>query len=121
LHELTIEKKIVFQRIGLSATVGSPEEVAKYLGGFEDGKFREVTILNIDITKHIEIKVEFPNIKESDYKNANLFSMEPTSFASLRRCKELIDNHISSLLFINTRDGAEILASRFHQWIENFL
>ncbi len=120
LHELTVEKGIVFQRIGLSATVGSPDEVAKYLGGFEDGKFREVTILNIDVTKHIEINVEFPNVKESDYQNANLFSMEPTSFSSLRRCKELIDNHISSLLFINTRDGAEILASRFHQWVENF-
>lgn len=120
LHELTIKNNIIFQRIGLSATVGSPDEVAKYLGGFELGKFREVMILNIDVTKHIEIKVEFPDVKESDYKFANLLSIEPGSFASLRRCKELIDDHVSSLLFINTRDGAEILASRFHQWVEDF-
>jgi ATP-dependent Lhr-like helicase len=120
LYELTIGKDIIFQRIGLSATVGSSEEVAKYLGGFQDSKFRDVTILNLDVTKHIEIKVEFPDVKEGDYKYANILSIEPVSFASLRRCKELIDNHVSSLLFINTRDGAEILASRFHQWVENF-
>ena len=120
LYELTVEKGIIFQRIGLSATVGSPEEVAKYLGGFENGIFRNVTILNIDVTKHIEINVEYPNVRESDYKYANQLSIEPFSFSSLRRCKELIDSHVSSLLFINTRDGAEILASRFHQWVDNY-
>jgi len=120
LHELTLERGIIFQRIGLSATVGSPEEVAKYLGGFEEDKFRNVTILNIDVTKHIEIIVEYPDVNQNDYKFANQLSIESSSFASLRRCKELIDSHVSSLLFINTRDGAEILASRFHQWVENF-
>jgi len=120
LHELTIEKGINFQRIGLSATVGSPEEVACYLGGFENNKFREVTILNVDVTKHIDINVELPNIIKNDYTLANRLSIEPISFASLRRCKELIDNHVSSLLFINTRDGAEILASRFHLWVDDF-
>jgi len=116
LHELTIEKNHSFQRIGLSATVGSPEEVKRYLGGLENGKFRDVTVLEVDVTKHIEISVELPFIKKSDYGGANRLSIEPISFALLRRCKELIDKHISTLLFINTRDGAEILASRFHLW-----
>ena len=120
LQELINEKGVIFQRIGLSATVGSPEEVACYLGGFDDGKLRDVKILNVDVTKHIDIKVELPDIINTDYTNANHFLIEPISFATLRRCKELIDNHISSLLFINTRDGAEILASRFHQWIDDF-
>jgi len=120
LHELTIEKGIVFQRIGLSATVGSPKEVACYLGGFENKKFRDVTILDVDVTKHIDIKVELPDIIKKDYALANRLSIEPISFASLRRCKELIDDHVSSLLFINTRDSAEILASRFHQWVDDF-
>ncbi|MCK5031698.1 MAG: DEAD/DEAH box helicase, partial [Thermoplasmatales archaeon] len=48
LHELTIEKNHSFQRIGLSATVGSPEEVKRYLGGLENGKFRDVTVLEVD-------------------------------------------------------------------------
>ena len=120
LQELINEKGVIFQRIGLSATVGSPEEVACYLGGFDRRKIRDVTILNIDVTKHIEIKVELPDIINNDYKNANRLLIEPISFATLRRCKELISDHVSSLLFINTRDGAEILASRFHQWIDDF-
>jgi len=116
LEELTKEESHSFQRIGLSATVGSPEEVARYLAGIENANFRKVTILEVDVTKHIDINVELPTVIKSDYKTANLLSIEPISFASLRRCSELIDDHVSTLLFINTRDGAEILASRFHLW-----
>jgi ATP-dependent Lhr-like helicase len=119
LLELTKEKNHIFQRIGLSATVGSPEIVALFLGGIDNNNFRDVNIIEVDVTKHIDIKVELPTIKKSDYSNANKFSMEPISFASLRKSKEIIDNHVSTLLFINTRDGAEILASRFHQWVKN--
>ena len=119
LFELTTEKHHNFQRVGLSATVGSPDEVARYLGGIENDRFRDVTVLEVDVTKHIDIKVELPSIKKSDYPIANRLKIEPMSFASLRRCKELIDDHVSTLLFINTRDGAEILGARFHQWADN--
>jgi len=118
LYELTKENQHDFQRIGLSATVGSPDEVAKYLGGLEN-KPRDVKIIEVDATKHIDINVELPATQKNDYNNAKNLSMEPISFASLRRCKELIDDHVKTLLFINTRDGAEILASRFHMWEKN--
>ncbi len=120
LHELVKKNGINFQRIGLSATVGSPVEVARFLGGIINEKFREVTILNVDVTKHIDIKVELPTIEKNDYIQAKKLSIEPFSFSSLRRCKEQIDSHVSTLLFINTRDGAEILASRFHQWVKDY-
>ena len=116
LYELTIKKDHGFQRIGLSATVGSPDEVACYLGGIENQKFRDVTVLEVDVTKHVDISVVIPSVKKEDYAQANRLSMEPLSFASLRRCKEYITKHVSTLLFINTRDGAEILASRFNLW-----
>jgi len=116
VFELTIKKDHSFQRIGLSATVGAPDEVACYLGGIENQKFRDVTVLEVDVTKHVDISVEIPLVKKEDYAQANRLSMEPLSFASLRRCKEYITNHVSTLLFINTRDGAEILASRFNLW-----
>jgi len=119
LFELISENGFSFQRIGLSATVGSPKEVARFLGGIYDNMFRDVTILEVDVTKHIDLKVEIPSIRKSDYATANRLSIEPFSFASLRRSKDLIDEHVSTLLFINTRDGAEILASRFHQWAED--
>ncbi|MBN2065465.1 MAG: DEAD/DEAH box helicase [Candidatus Thermoplasmatota archaeon] len=106
------------QRIGLSATVGSPEEVARYLGGEQNQQHRPVTVVSVDVTKHIEMSVELPRILKSDYTRAHRLAMEPISFASLRRSKELIDYHTSTLLFINTRDGAEILTSRFHLWDE---
>lgn len=121
LFELTKEYYNDFQRIGLSATVGTPIEVAKFLGGLNENKFRNVKIIGVDVTKLIDINVELPLIKKNDYKEANRLRIEPFSFASLRRCKEIVDKHVSTLLFINTRDGAEILASRFHIWAEDML
>ncbi len=119
LAEITKKAGHEFQRIGLSATVGLSNEVARYLGGKHTSDFRSVEILEIDVTKHIEIRVELPSVVKGDYALANRLSIEPSSFALLRRCKELIDAHTSTLLFINTRDGAEILASRFHLWQDN--
>jgi ATP-dependent helicase Lhr and Lhr-like helicase len=116
LREITKQAGHEFQRIGLSATVGLPSEVARYLAGKEKERVRPVQILEIDVTKHIDIKAEMPSVKKDDYPLATRLSIEPISFALLRRCKELIDEHTSTLLFINTRDGAEILASRFHLW-----
>ena len=121
LYELTKKNGHGFQRIGLSATVGSPEEVSRFLGGFENGQPRKTKIVQVDVTKHIDIKVELTQIKKTDYKFANNLSMNPSAFSTLRRCKELIDDHTSTLLFINTRDGAEILASRFRIWKDDFL
>jgi len=119
LLELTKTAGHEFQRIGLSATVGLPAEVARFLGGTKNTTFRPVTVLVIDVTKHIDISVEMPSVVNEDYPFAHRLSIEPISFALLRRCKELIDSHTSTLLFINTRDGAEILASRFHLWHED--
>ncbi|MBN1859942.1 MAG: DEAD/DEAH box helicase [Candidatus Thermoplasmatota archaeon] len=119
LCEITRQEGHEFQRIGLSATVGLPSEVARYLGGRDNTLFRPVDILEIDVTKHIDITVELPFVHSEDYPLAHRLSIEPISVALLRRCKELIDEHTSTLLFINTRDGAEILASRFHLWQEN--
>ena len=119
LLETTRQAGHEFQRIGLSATVGLPIEVARYLGGKEKKLFREVEILEVDVTKHIDIRVEMPSVKKEDYPLADRLSIEPMSMALLRRCKELIDEHTSTLLFINTRDGAEILASRFHLWLDD--
>lgn len=120
LAEITKKQNPEFQRIGLSATVGNPKEVAYYLGGNMHNITRDVTILEINVFKDIDVSVEFPIIQKTDYSFANRFGMEPISFALLRRCKELIQSHNSTLLFINTRDGAEILASRFHQWQKDF-
>lgn len=120
LEELTKNKHHSFQRIGLSATVGSSNEVASYLGGVNDGKLRPVTIVQVDTIKKVELTVNLPLVTEQHKRLAAKLSMDSSSASALLRCKELIDDHISTLLFINTRDGAEILASRFHQHFPDF-
>ncbi len=120
LFEITDETGRSFQRIGLSATVGSPDEVAKFLAGYEKDNQRNIKIIEVDVTKLIDIKVEIPEIQKTDYPFAKNLRIEPFSFASLRRCKELVDLHVSTLFFINTRDGAEILASRFNIWLKDY-
>lgn len=116
LEEIVKDATRGFQRVGLSATVGLPDEVARFLGGHTTQGYRPVTILEVDVTKHIDLTVEMPQPGPADEALAHTLHIEPTSAALLHRCKDLIDAHVSTLLFINTRDGAEILASRFHQW-----
>lgn len=120
LEELTKSVNHSFQRIGLSATVGSADEVSSYLAGYSNGIPRPVTIVDVDAIKNVELTVELPRITKNHEKLAAKFSMEPLSASALIRCKQLVEDHVSTLLFINTRDGAEILASRFHQHYPDF-
>ncbi len=103
-----------FQRIGLSATIGNTGEVAKFLGGVENGLSRKVEIIEAYTSKDIRIWVEKPRVEKDDQVLAKSLSIEPESLAALKRCKELINQHRSTLLFVNTRDTAEILASRYN-------
>lgn len=95
-----------FQRIGLSATVGSPEEIAKFLAGK-----REVKIINAMEEKRMEIDVEYPEAMEGDEEIAKKIGIDIKYAALLRRAKELIEENKSTLFFVNTRDTAEILSA----------
>lgn len=121
LEELTSTQNHSIQRIGLSATIGDPEEVCRYLAGIDEHEMvRKVIVLEVDARKHMHLHVETPHILQDDHSKAAQFTMDPLSFAALRRCKNVIDDHVSTLLFINTRDGAEILSSRLHLWLPDF-
>ncbi len=96
-----------FQLIMLSATVSDPESVSNF---FAAGKV--VKILKADTTKQMEIKVIYPKTETKDSSIAKkIFSSQETA-ARLRTIMELIKNSRSTLTFTNTRDFAEILASR---------
>jgi ATP-dependent Lhr-like helicase len=105
-----------FQRIGLSATVGSPKEIARFLGGVG----RKVDIITSQLPKSLEIVVESPIPKDEDIDLAASLRSEPKQAALLRRAKELVDDHTSTLFFVNTRDTAETLATRYHLWDQEF-
>src|SRR5690606_8426680 len=96
-----------FQRVGLSATVGSHQEVANYLGGVG----RKVRIVRAKVTKEMSISVQSPEIVEQDRDLAGTLLSDPQLIACMRRAKALIEKHNSTLLFVNTRDTAEALAA----------
>lgn len=104
------------QRIGLSATVGSPEEIARFLGGVG----RDVEIIKTPAFKDIKIQVESPTPQEEDISLSDSLGLEPKQAACLRRARELVEGHSSTLFFVNTRDTAEILATRYHIWDSDF-
>jgi ATP-dependent Lhr-like helicase len=104
-----------FQRIGLSATVGNDQEVANYLGGVG----RNVEIVRVDIPKGMKILVEVPEAQKSDEKLAEEIHIIEELAPAVRRCRSLIEEHNSTLFFVNTRDNAEFLTSRLKLWDES--
>lgn len=104
-----------FQRIGLSATVGNEKEIAKFLS-----PNKECEIIRVSTKKLIKINVEFPEFKKEDEILAEKLNCEKKFASAIRRCKELIDEGKSVLFFVNTRDNAEYLSSRFKIWQEDF-
>ena len=105
-----------FQRIGLSATVGSPDKVLNFLVGMKRGG----RIIYTEGQRDMELVVEKPRVKEEDEDISEVMKCEVRRAANIRRCKELIDLYRSTLFFVNTRDFAEIIGSSFHIWKEDY-
>ncbi len=105
-----------FQRIGLSATIGSPHIVA----GFLVGSGREVEIVKVTLARQMDLKILFPQPTQEDYELASALFTHPDVAARLRVIRQYIKNHRSVLLFTNTRSISEVLASRFKVWDVNF-
>ena len=103
-----------YQRIGLSATVGNVNEVARFLSGIK----RKVTICQHDTHRDYEIRVECPPPCE-DPVLLDKLQCEPNILAVMVRGREMIENGRSTLFFVNTRETAEWLAARYHVWDEN--
>ncbi|MHA1332645.1 MAG: DEAD/DEAH box helicase [Candidatus Odinarchaeia archaeon] len=105
LNEVTNEE---FQRIGLSATVGDVENVAKFLVGAD----RTVDVVKISAGKQLELVIESPNPSEDDLEKCGDLHSTPEFTSVVRRISELIKTHRSVLIFVNTRETAEVLALR---------
>ncbi|MGQ9588581.1 MAG: DEAD/DEAH box helicase, partial [Thermoplasmata archaeon] len=105
-----------FQRIGLSATVGSIDEVSNFLGGVG----RNVMVQRVSAAKDMRISVESPLEDEADRKLAERLQTDLKHLACMKRCRELVEEHRSTLFFVNTRDYAEALGVRYHLWDDSF-
>ncbi len=96
-------------RIGLSATVGNPKEVASLLGG-TNRPVRSVWA-GYD-TRRMILGVAMPMPDEQDKELGRRLSYPPHSVARLRTIVELIEKHTSTLVFTNTRSFAEVLGAK---------
>jgi ATP-dependent Lhr-like helicase len=105
-----------FQVIGLSATIGTPEKVAKFLVGAG----REATIVHVPVGREVHIEVLCPKPDATDVALASRLYTHPDVAARLRVMRGLIESHRSVILFTNTRSIAEILASRMKVWDVDF-
>ena len=105
-----------FQRIGLSATVGSIDEISNYLAGVD----RVVNTLKVSAVKDTRISVESPREDPADKAMADRLETDLKHIACMKRCRQLIEEHKSTLFFVNTRDYAEALGVRYHLWDESF-
>ncbi|MGA2460830.1 MAG: DEAD/DEAH box helicase [Candidatus Bathyarchaeia archaeon] len=103
-----------FQRIGLSATVGNPDQIGAFVAGN-----RPVEVIQVAPTKRADYFVEFPHPTDEDYVIAQSLYTAPEAAARLNRIWELVEDHESTLIFVNSRTNAETLGSKFHQLKRN--
>jgi len=99
-----------FQRIGLSATVGSPQVVARLLVGTK----RSSKIIQTDVERASDFCVVSPAPSRGDYAMASTLECDPRLAAQIRFIRETVHNK-KCLIFVNTRQAAEVLGSRFRQ------
>src|SRR3989441_463637 len=99
---------IEFQRIGLSATIGEPERIARFLVG----ERRQVSVLRSDEFRDQQIKITSVQPSQEDQKEAEQLGLPASTVARARRILNLIETHKSTLVFTNTREHAEALAAQ---------
>ncbi|MBU0898314.1 MAG: DEAD/DEAH box helicase [Nanoarchaeota archaeon] len=92
--------------IGLSATIGSPQEVADFIG------IKNPKIINVEKKGKIRIRVDSPEPQKIDRELSSDLFMGPEVIARMRVIKDLIKERKSVLTFTNTRESAEVLSSR---------
>jgi len=92
------------QRIGLSATVRPPEELARFLSGRSP-----TTIVAPQSPKTVELTVQVPVPDMANLENNSIWPDVET------RLVDLIESHNSTIVFANSRRLAERLTSRLNE------
>ncbi|CCQ35974.1 ATP-dependent DNA helicase [Natronomonas moolapensis 8.8.11] len=99
------------QRIGLSATVGDPEEVGRFLTGD-----RGCRIAEVEAGSNIDVSVRTPEITAADRTAAGELLTDAELASHVRTIDDIVAAHDSTLVFVNTRQTAEGLGSRLKSY-----
>lgn len=101
--ENLVGKRVI--RIGISATIAPISEVSSYLGGFEKGKSRPVTIVDAGLTKKKDLDILLPT------EDFGVSTAKQVWEGTLEQIKGLIETHDATLVFCNTRKLTERMAN----------
>jgi ATP-dependent helicase Lhr and Lhr-like helicase len=96
-----------FQLVALSATVGTTDVAARFLFGD-----RKATIVKADAPKEFTYSIEYPVPDPMDQSAAKKTFTAPDLAARLSRMDRLIEEHTSTLIFVNSRTVAEMLGEK---------
>ncbi|BAA30435.1 DEAD/DEAH box helicase [Pyrococcus horikoshii] len=97
-----------FIRIGLSATVGNEEEIREW--------FEAKRIIKPHLKKRYKFKVLYPQPKPEDQELAEKLKVPGDVATRLRTLWEIVEKYKKALIFVNTRQFAEILGHRLKTW-----
>ncbi len=96
-------------RIGLSATQAPITEIAKFLGGYENGEPRDVNIIEVITEKRMDLGVLSPvddmTVLPYEVVNARMYDL----------LKDMVEEHRTTLIFTNTRSGAENVSFKLQE------
>jgi ATP-dependent Lhr-like helicase len=98
-----------FQRLGLSATVGKPDVIAHFLAGTN----RTARVIEVSLIKQLDFNVVCPKPGTQDNESSRKLLCTPDMASHLRIISDIVAKHKSTLIFVNTREAAEMLGSRF--------
>ncbi|MFB6112787.1 MAG: ATP-dependent helicase [Halodesulfurarchaeum sp.] len=101
LERLTAMTETDLTRIGCSATVEPLDEMGRFLGGFEDGDARPVELVDTRFVRDYDIELLTPT---PDLIRTPRSTIQEQFYETLQ---DLIESHTSTLVFTNTRSGAE--------------
>lgn len=117
LERLSMRVGKNIQRIGISATLGNPKRVMKFLAPSSS----DFKVVEIPSLKQLKLALEFPTQFSPNLRDFTKI-LQTTEEAAARffRLVEIIKKETGTvLLFTNTRQQAEILGYRFNRYNEN--
>ena len=93
------------QIVGLSATIGNPEEVARWFS-------KDAVVVRGPSPRATEIRVHVEHSTPEDEALAVTWNVSPRAISSLRRLSQLLRKSSPALVFVNSRSNSETVAQR---------